>query len=204
MGFDPASYAIGKKSSGGGEPTDSIIEKWDFTSENPLLGEKRGYLLQNLSDRVVFTSDGANFESSYYKNLKLYFKGFIYGFTIEIETGDLNLPTVQNHQRFIMGTTDSGLIYRNNGFWEFYGTSNWAPPKEGKEHGSGEADGSFFSNSIVKIETYTLPSGEIRWKIYKNNVLWWEPDININPTEVAIGASDQSLYSGIIKSLTIY
>lgn len=202
MGFDPVSYAIGKKSSGGGEPTDSIIEKWDFTSENPLLGKKRGYLLKNLSDRVVFDNNGADFESNN-RNLKLFFSGFISGFTIEIETGDLNLPKVQVHQRFIMGTTDSGLIYRNNGFWEFYGTY-WAPPKEGEEHGSGEADGSFFSNSIVKIETYALPSGGIRWKIYKNNVLWWEPDVTINPTEVAIGASDQSLYSGIIKSLTIY
>lgn len=199
MGFDPVSYAIGKKSSGGGGGGGTFSEEWDFTSRPPLVGKKLGLVIS--ANSITYSQDGAAFNST---TDYLYF-GKIGGLslidlfhdysisyssiTIEVKVKSMSLVSGA-HRRFIMGTYNSGLIYRETGVWGFY-SSGWQD--------FDETDGSFFDGSIVKV----VIDSEKKWHIYKDNALLWEPSNSCDIANGCIGSTSNSINNAVIEWLKI-
>ena len=168
----------------------SPIEAWNFTSGTPLVGSIHKCPLTNYS--VSFDTNGAVFNGvSDYLLLGSIPKG---RFVIEIDVASMSLPIRSNHQRFIMGDEDSGLIYRYTSHqWEFYGGSSWATS-------SGEGDGAFFDGATVTVEV----DEDGYWHIYKNGVLWYEPDVPQRLTSFRIGSGSNSILNTTIEGMRWY
>lgn len=116
------------------------------------------------------------------------------GRSIEIEIGDCEAGiSGTNHARFIMTSTEEGLIYRNNSVWSFYSGTSWAT-------NSNISDPDFFSNSTMKIEI------DINgyWKIYKDDILVYSPSKPLSTGNIAIGAKTTSFYQVYIKTVKVY
>lgn len=171
----------------------STIEEWDFTGSNPIIGKIHGISCSNTN--VTFNANGANYSRT---DATLSFvRPFFDGCTIEIDVGSMSLST-GNHRRFVMATPESGFIYRNNGKWSLYGTTNsWSTD-------SNISDGGFFANSTVKI----IVDSNSYWHIYKNNVLVYEPDVkcslNIINKEFTLGASSYGINNVVVTGLRVY
>lgn len=192
-GSTPASHSLSDViqgiediSTGGG--SGNSIDEWDFTSS--YIGTIRN-LEATHSTNTTRTSEGVIFnDASDYVKLPLMYDGL----TIEIDIGEMTLPSLSSHQRFIMSTAEKGFIYRSTGYWAFYNGS-WVD--------SSESDRSFFNNSTLKIK---IDSDGI-WSIYKNDVLWWSPSLalKIDTSSIMIGSSGgQSITSAKISGARIY
>jgi len=164
------------------------IDEWDFTSS--YIGTIRN-LEATHSTNTTRTDEGVIFnDASDYVKLPLMYDGL----TIEIDIGEMTLPSLSSHQRFIMSTAEKGFIYRSTGYWAFYNGS-WVD--------SSESDRSFFNNSTLKIK---IDSDGI-WSIYKNDALWWTPSLplKIDTSSIMIGSSGgQSITSAKISGARIY
>lgn len=195
MSFDIASFAIGKASGGGGGGGggETIIEEWDFTSATPLVGKRHGLLMTNPSSQVKFGSNGAEFDES--RSSTLYLPTFnIYPIALEADVFSMNMVRAPAYnRRFIMGTTENGLVYRSTGEWSFYSNS-WETTS------SGETDGSFFDNSTVRVEINT----DGKWSIYKNGVFWWSPSVRtLKPSNYNLGMTSDSIVETVISAFRI-
>lgn len=120
------------------------------------------------------------------------------GAAIDVYTGDIIKKWDSgNHARFIMYATSYGLIYRNNGKWSFYAAGGWSTDSD-------IADPDYFSN--CKVTVY-IDTGWY-WKIYKNDVLVYEPNISVGSNYVynnfIFGSSSQSVYDVVIKKVVIH
>ena len=177
----------------------NLIDYWDFTGESPTIGSNKGNIIT--TNNITFSNTGAKFNSttSYLKFPRsTYFNNII----IELEIDSLNLPTSStSHRRFIMGDSSQGFIYRNNSKWAFYGPKVTSSGGQWVE--SSETDRTFFDNSTVKV----IIDSSGYWHIYKNNILWWEPDIKLDLDSSSailyIGSYDQSVQGALIKSIKI-
>ena len=114
--------------------------------------------------------------------------------TYEIEVGTLKRGS--NHTRFLMYKSDSGLVYRNTGYWAFW---------RGSWESAHINDFNFFNNSTVKVAVDV----NYAWKVYKNDVLVISsegpctPATNTTPT-FYLGSTSDSLANGsTIKSLKV-
>lgn len=199
MSFDIASFAMGKASGGGGGGGGTFSEEWDFTSDAPLVGKKLGLVLS--AKNMTYSQDGAVFDSTSdlkfgkigtLRAIDLFHDYYVSYSSITIEVKVKSMALVSgDHRRFIMGSTNSGLIYRSTGVWAFY-SGSWQD--------FSETDGSFFDNSTVKV---VIDSGN-KWHIYKDNVLLWEPTKQYAISEGQIGSSDsQSINNAVIEWLKI-
>lgn len=169
---------------------DFCIEKWDFTES--LTGKVRG--LEPTVNGITRDSSGMTFDagSDY---IKLPRVAAFNGVTIEVDVGAMNLPTVSSHQRFIMGESQNGFIYRSSGKWAFY---------SGAWEDTDVTDGTYFANSTVKV---VVDTGGY-WHIYKNNVLFFEPtrpySLEGNSAAMMIGSSGgASIQSATIKEVRV-
>lgn len=160
------------------------MEEWVFTGSDPTAGHIHGRIVT--ANNVVFSSSGASFGSN---NSFLSQLPVNNGMTFEVYVGECSI-TAGAHRRFIMGTDDSGFIYRSTGKWAFYAGS-WVE--------SNETDPDFFSNSTIKI--YIDTAGY--WHIYKNGVLWWEPSTVLNASVVSIGSSSYSCIGVMLNGIKI-
>ena len=144
---------------------------------------------------VNFSSNGAYFNSSTAYIILLYNLDYsLKDVTIYVDVDILQLTQNSSHQRFLMTTSDSGLIYRSSGVWGFYSNNSWATD-------SNISDGGFFNNSKIKVYV----DNDNKWHIYKNNTLVYEPNIAAPITELYIGSSSGSFRSASnFKSLRIY
>lgn len=168
------------KGSGGGD----YMLSFDFT--------KYGNVTR---DNVVYSSAGATFNNT---------SGFmvllgvveststtINDITIYTDVASLAL-TSGTHRRFIMGTPQEGLIYRDSGKWAFY---------RGSWEDSEITDGNYFNDSKVKIYV----DNNNKWHIYKNNVLVFEPAGALAlDSKLMIGSASNSINNGIITGVRIY
>ena len=179
-------------------PGGGLIEEYDFTGSNPKIGKIRGIIATSWN--ITFSSNGALFgQTSSYITFPRPI-GFN-GMTVEIEIGNMNL-TSGSHRRFVMGNIDTGFIYRNGIKWSFYAGSSSGG---GWTEDTTETSGSFFANSTLKIHI----DNNGYWHIYKNGVLWWEPEkalsLNSSGTVFQIGStSGQSINNCEIKSIKFY
>lgn len=201
MSFDPVSFLMGKASGGkgGGSGGGTLSEEWDFTSDTPLVGKKLGLVLS--AKNMSYSQDGAVFDStSDYLNFgkigTLHTVDLFHDYsvsyssiTIEVKVKSMTLVS-GDHRRFIMGSSNSGLIYRSTGVWAFY-SSIWEE--------FDETDGSFFDGSIVKV----VIDSENKWHIYKDNVLLWEPAKQCSISDGYIGSNSQSINNAVIEWLKI-
>lgn len=173
------------KGSGGGD----YVMSWDFTKFGNLT--RRG---------VTFSNSGAEFNANtdYIPLITLdgesesaltQFKDKTFYFDI----GAMSLIMGANHQRFIMVSTERGFIYRSsgNGVWSLYNNS-WTD--------SEITDGGYFDNSKLKIYI----DSENKWHMYKNNVLFFEPNVALPISVLSLGASSSSITSGVIKGVRVY
>lgn len=188
QGYDGLSSVVVDVQGGGF----NLIEEWNYTGTTPRIGT-----LRQCSDHTIngisFGTAGASFTStnSYIRYNRLFFNGC----TIEIDVGAMSLSS-GTHRRFIMAGSDSGLIYRSNGKWSFYGTSgSWATDTD-------ITDGGYFANSTVKIEIDV--NGY--WHIYRNGILIYEPNrvCDLNAYDMFIGAASTSIYDTVITGLRVY
>lgn len=141
---------------------------------------------------VTYSEAGATFStSSGYIGLG---DLFLSNFTIYVDVAEMQLPTLSSHQRFIMTTGNSGLIYRSNGYWGFYVGSDWAM--------SDISDSSFFDDSTVKVY---IDSNK-KWHIYKDGVeIFTSLNITINGSGLGIGSdSGENIRSAVITGVRIY
>ena len=176
---------------GGGGETKSFAEEWDFTSETPKVGKING--ITCTSSNVAFSSDGATYDStsdfisfgnvSYCKDL---FHNITYSsVSIEVKVKSMSLTSGSN-RRFIMGSTERGLVYRNTGLWGFY-SSGWEE--------FSETSGDFFDGATVKV----IVDSNSKWKIYKNGTLLWEPTSALALSALQIGSSGTSINNAVIE-----
>lgn len=189
MSFDVTSFLIGKASGGSGGGG-TLSEEWDFTSATPLVGIKRGITLTQ--NNVTFDTNGAVFASSQSRIALGSIGGgnLFFSTTIEAKVKSMDL-TSSDHRRFIMGTPDSGLIYRSTGAWGFYSSSGWDE--------FSETDGGLFSNSVIKV----IIDNTNHWHIYKDGVLLWEPAKSLIITNGYVGSTGQSINNVVIEWLKI-
>lgn len=193
MSFDIVSFAMGKASGGGGGGGGGTLsEEWDFTSATPLVGIKRGITLTQKN--VTFDANGAAFASTQsWIDLGSVGGGNMFLPTVAIEAKVKSMDlTSSDHRRFVMGTTDSGLIYRSTGAWGFY-SNGW-----GWDEFS-ETDGGLFSNSVIKA----VIDDTNHWHIYKDDVLLWEPTRPLLITNGYVGSTNQSINNVVIEWLKI-
>ncbi len=174
---------------GGGGGGGTLSEEWDFTSATPLVGIKRGITLTQKN--VTFDANGAVFASTQ-SGIALGNVGggnLFFSTTIEAKVKSMDL-TSSDHRRFIMGTPDSGLIYRSTGAWGFY-SNGWDE--------FSETDGGLFSNSVIKV----IIDNTNHWHIYKDEVLLWEPARSLIITNGYVGSNGQSINNAVIEWLKI-
>lgn len=151
-GYDGLSSVVVNVPGGGG----GDVESWDLTAS--LTGDLHG--IPMTAGNVSLSAEGAVFDSTYdYLSVPLGYNGI----TIEIDVASMSL-TSGTHRRFIMPTSEKGLIYRSTGVWAFYNGS-WVD--------SSETDGSVFDGATVKVHV----DANGHWHIYKDDVLWWEPSL---------------------------
>lgn len=166
--------------------TGEYMEVWDFKRSEPLTGTQ--FNLQLANNGYTQTSDGIYFNTaSWYIKIPINKE-----MTLELDVVSSNRQGT-NHGRFIMGNSDTGLIYRSTGKWSFYGNSRWED--------TNETDPTFFDNSTVRVSIDS--SGH--WHIYKNGVLWWEPNAVANLADPQIGSgAGNSFYNITLSGLRIY
>lgn len=159
------------------------LEEWDLTQSS--VGLIRGIGL-GLSS-VTIGSSGAVFDGT---NDAIRLPTAWNGMTFEVDVASMNLSDGA-HRRFIMSTSQNGLIYRMTGVWAFY-YGNWVD--------SSETDGSFFDGSTVKV--HVDENGY--WHIYKDGTLWWEPNIRLDVSEMNIGSTNgNSINNAVISGIRI-
>lgn len=171
------------RTGGGGAGT---IETWDFTSATPLVGNIRGVILTG--NNLTFDSSGAIFTAA----TDCILLGAVPrgNFAFEVDVASMNLSALGDHQRFVMGSADGGLIYRSTSHqWEFYGNGNWAAS-------SGEGAGDFFNGATVRCEV----DSDWYWHIYKDGVLWYEPTRPQTLSSVRIGSDSSSIRNAVISA----
>lgn len=141
---------------------------------------------------VAYSEAGATFDgASDYIDLGELFRS---NFTIYIDVDQMQLPESTAHQRFVMVSGDSGLIYRNSGYWGFYVGTEWIM--------SDITDRSYFNNSTVRIY---IDSNK-KWHVFKNGVeVFTSLNITINGTWLAIGStSGDNIRSAVITGVRVY
>ena len=141
---------------------------------------------------VTYSEAGATFNnSSGYIGLGDLFTS---NFTIYVDIGNMQLPSAFSHQRFIMTTGDSGLIYRSNDLWGFYVGSDWIM--------SDISDPKYFNNSTLRIY---IDSNK-KWHVYKNGTeIFTSLNVTIDGTKLSIGSSSgDCIRSAVITGVRIY
>lgn len=152
--------------------------------------EAAGYNLQYSADGAIFQSASSHIQlpNTWTRNM-----------TIEIEFGSVSSGSGSQHQRMLTYTSDSGLIFRSNGKWAFYGGGAWAADSDITAH-------DYFEDSTLKV----VIDSDYYWHIYKDNVLVYEPDRPMSTggvyisNPVIIGGTSQSFYQCYIKNVSIY
>lgn len=171
---------------------DPLLESWDFTGNNPLVG-KNGKILTNYSNGVTFSQDGAYFGTAY--SLLWLQEALTSPVTIQVDVGIMDLPASNLHQRFIMADDERGLIFRASGtnHWGLYLTS-W--------YDTSETNGAYFQNSTVSI--YVDSSNA--WHVYKDSVLLIETTGKQALSRLSLGSTSQSFGDGhsTIRGMRIY
>lgn len=121
---------------------------------------------------VDYGSSGAVFDGTRdYIDLQFFHAGMI----LEIDVGSMSVST---NRRFVTSYENSGLCYRD-GKWGFY---------NGSWYYSDITDGSYFSNSTIKIYV----DSQNYWHIYKGDVLVFEPGGPLAISTPQIGSRDGS------------
>ena len=195
MGFDPVNYAIGKKSSGGGEGENSITEEWDFTSQTPLVGENYGITLT--ASNMSYGENGAIFNGSsdvIRFDYELY-NPFLDIINIEVNVFSSNLKS-SNNRRLIADANGNGLVWQGSSqLWGIYEGSSL-----GWEY-SDQDDPDIFSGHIVKIKV----SGDRRWSVFKDNTLIMKTRNSVPMSTLTLGSSSSqaSCVYSIIRSLKL-
>lgn len=115
-------------------------------------------------------------------------------FTMYVDVTSMDLPSTNEHQRFIMTRGDSGLIYRNTGYWGVYASSDWVM--------SDITDPKYFDNSTVRIYI----DSNNKWHIFKNGVeIFTNLNITFSGTLLAIGStSGENIRNAIISGVRVY
>ena len=114
---------------------------------------------------------------------------------VEIEVGSMTADfSSGNHGRFIMCDDSCGLIYRNSGYWQIYGSA-WSAGTE--------SNSTYFANSTVRIE-YPSSGGNV--KIYKDGTIMFNGVyFGINTLRnLRFGSTSTAYYSVTILKCTIY
>ena len=168
-----------------GEASGGPIEAWDFTSATPLVGTIRGIALTD--NNMTYNTSGAVFNS----DIDSLVLGAIPsgGFAFEVDVAAMNLPSVNSNQRFILGKSTEGLIYRSSHKWGFYGNGDWATDTT-------ETAGDFFDGSTVRVEV----DSNLYWHIYKDGVLWYEPNRPQPLGSVRLGSGSYSIQNATISA----
>ena len=139
---------------------------------------------------VSFSSSGAEFTTdTAVINTNINFVNI----TVYLDVDSLNIVG-SNNKRLLMGTSSNGFVYRNTGYWGLY-SNNW--------YMSEISDPEFFDHSKIKIYI----DNSMKWHIYKNNVLVFEPDVALNIGNLTIGSSDSaatSINGAILTGARIY
>lgn len=164
------------------------IESWDFT--NSLVGVERGVVASKTD--VSRDSNGITFgATSGYITIPI----SILPITIEIDVVSMNLSTT-SHRRFVMFSTESGLVFRASGYnkWGFY-SSSWEM--------TNISDPSFFDNCTVKI---SVDSNGL-WSVYKDGTLVMQSTtavIKPQSKNFLVGSLTDSINNTVISGLRVY
>lgn len=150
------------------------FEQWDFTGPSPLVGEVRGLTLTQ--QNIAFDSTGANFSTMVSRIGMPIWANYV----VEIDVASMSLSGGRN-RRFIMASTQEGLVYRSTGYWGFWTESD-------KWEMFPESSGSLFDRSTVRVEI----DSENMWHIYKNDVLLYEPASPLRVTDFHLGSTDDT------------
>lgn len=113
--------------------------------------------------RVIYSSDGAHFNSNTASDDYIPIPYAQSNMTIELDIESLNCWSGY-HRRIIMASPSMGFIYRNNGVWAFYSSNGW--------QNSSLTNGALFYDPC-KLGVYIDSSN--KWHIYKDGVLIFEP-----------------------------
>lgn len=178
-----------------------LLYHWDFTGATPLVDLQQGYTLEQSGCTVGST--GLSFTSGA-SVLKMPLALWARGLTYEITIATLDIQQTSNHNRLLSYQGESGssyyysngFIYRSTGYWGVYDRTNgWQM--------STISDKNYFNNCVLKIEI----TADGHWKIYKDNVLVFEPSAALPNAAFAnngVGAGSQAAYNMLITDLKIY
>ena len=172
-----------------------IIEEWDFTGSEPLIGKVRSMSAE--MSGMTFGDHGAIFddESKY-----LAFPSELASITrvIEIEVYSMSVASTSKHNRFLMaGTMGEGFIFRNSGYWGMYNSSSW--------HMTTNSNKSLFDNSIMDV----VINDNNQWGIYKDGSLVVSPDsgtiLPLGSESIRLGETNgQSFNDAVISKIRFY
>lgn len=116
-------------------------------------------------------------------------------FTLYVDAGDFEVQTgLSQHQRFIMGANERGLIYNyTSDKWAFYNADGWVT--------SDISDPAFFKNSKIKVY---CDSSNI-WHIYKNGVeVPFASNLVLQASQLVIGSTSLSIKTGTFTGARLY
>lgn len=188
-GFGPVTVNVDSSSPTPIYPDENCIDRWDFTSETPLVGTLNGKVITH--DNTTFDSNGAHFIDK----SRLVISNLTAGEKrlIRIVLGQCTLINPSRNHRFVMASQVSGFLWVESGSWGFYNGQF--------ERDYNHTDLLMFSNSelIIHIDT------DGTWEVYKNSELVYSPTQKIvAPSTMYIGSSDQSINGFTIEKLEIY
>lgn len=180
-------------------PADNLIEKWDFTQSTA--GLIRG--LEPTLHGATRSSAGITFSGTAdaatdYVAFEDIIKPFP-GITIEIDIAQMFL-TNQWHECFI---STANITTRNAGLYNGWSSSasqkRWMIQNTDGIWPSSQINESFAGHTMkVRIDT------SLKWHIYRDDVLFWEPDYVVPLNYLRIGSSNLSLAGAVVTGVRIY
>ena len=174
--------------SGGGD----TLAEWDFKTS---LTDSINNLTATLYNGASRDSSGVTLASATdYMKLPNTVKAN--GRTYEVKVGSMTFDNVADDHRFFMSDSSSGFVYRSTGVWGFQYT--------GYATDSGITAYDYFANSTVKV----VVDMKGFWHIYKDDVLVYEPNMNLNmytgSNGLWLGSSAKSCTGVVFEGVKVY
>ena len=169
----------------------TLIANWDFSQSH--IDTINGLEATTYSTQT--TAEGEQITTTYgYINFPIEIKANARAY--EIEVGNTNFQA--NAVNRFININGQGLTYMGNNVWGFSNGNNQ------RATDTNITDVNYFKNSTVRIEVELLGN----WKIYKDGVLVYSPDVAYsfvnNTKDLSIGSTSSSCSGATIKGVKVY
>ena len=177
----------------------TLTNSWDLTdSLTDSIGSKTITLSNATRTSSGLTIGGANHRAT----IPIKFEE---NKTYEFDIASMTKSYSSGHGRFIMTSSDVGLIWRSNGYWAFYAQSAWSA--------SANTNSTYFSGKTVKITTdeyYTAYANGTQTtylipKVYVDGTLFDIPNYPLaKANQIYLGATSNAAYTFVCTGIRVY